>query len=158
MVSDDDDVSPGSPALAARFFEALHGPDRPDLVAVHDLTPQNPASCPQRFAQRGVRYQALTQATGGLSAEACAPDLGGALTALSAFDHRMVDTFALSRAADPAQLTVLVNDVPVTLDALDGYTFDGRTNTVTLHGASATPRGASVKVRYTPECSPPRTP
>lgn len=154
MVSDEEDGSPESPALAARFFRTVRGLDRPDLLAVHNITGIDPGRCAEPFVQVGLRYQEVSRLTGGLGLDACAADQSPAFQAIVEHTRRTIDTFSLSRAATAGSLSVTVGGNAVAADALDGYSFDAAHNTVTLHGASASAVGAPVVVQYTPECQP----
>jgi|GEM_PF-889422 len=154
MVSDEEDGSLESPALAARFFRAVRGLDRPDLLAVHSITGIDPRRCAEPFVQAGLRYQEVSRLTQGLGLDACAADQSPAFQAIVEHTRRTVDTFSLSRAATASSLSVSVDGNAVAPDALDGYTFDAVHNTVTLHGASASAVGGAVVVRYAPECQP----
>jgi MYXO-CTERM domain-containing protein len=157
VASDEEDLSTEPLPLLRDFFRALKGYDRADLVTLHAIA-GGERSCRSTspWVQAGLRYRSLALELGGTFHEICDEDYRPHLeeiarVVLSPSSRR----YSLSRPADPAGLIVTVGGAQVIADALDGYTFDARTNTIELHGASVPRPGQVIEAAYGAECRPP---
>ncbi|MFO0725882.1 MAG: Ig-like domain-containing protein [Myxococcota bacterium] len=152
--SDADDAGTESPALIARFFQALKDPDRPDRAVAHDITVTDLNLCTDLFPELGTRYQAVSLLTGGQSFNECAPSWDAALDAIGRAAAAPEHVYSLSQAATPGSLSVRLDGAMVIEDAIDGFTFDPRANTVRLHGAAAASSATDLEISYATECHP----
>jgi hypothetical protein len=62
----------------------------------------------------------------------------------------MITQFTLSRPAKPETISVFVNEVLVTQDATNGWTYDSSANSIRFHGTAVPPDEAQIRVTYEP--------
>jgi hypothetical protein len=100
-----------------------------------------PHGCATAAPARG--YSEAVEATGGVFVSICSEDLepGVASVASTAANVDLVGTFALSAPANPATLTVLVDDVPST-----AWTYDATSNALTFDAPP--PAGSEIVALY----------
>ena len=124
----------------------------PDLLKVSVVA--NLSQCgsgnPPNFILTGYRYQAMANATGGLSLDICAGNWGAQMASLgnSTASNSYI---ALSEPAAPTTIVVTQNGTPL---PTTGWTYNGTTNAVTLTTPAAP--GSLVEVTYdvAPTCVP----
>jgi hypothetical protein len=151
-------------------FAAVAGP-LPNGCSIPD--PTNPNNT--FVAQPAGRLIALAQQMGGTSQNLCDPDFDAVFDTLGAVGAGLKTVFRLAQAADPATLVVTVrapcNANPATLtacasvdnqcsdsspalvctpkqQAVDGWTYDASTLSITFNGKAIPPRAAEIDVQY----------
>ena len=102
----------------------------------------------------GDRYRWAIEILRGIEANICDNDYDTVMAGLGLAASGVLDTFQLSKAADPETIEVQV-DPPdlepydVDGDELIGWTYDATYSQITFHGSSVPPRGSVVTVDYT---------
>lgn len=151
-VSDEDDSSPDAVAAYADALATAAGdPLRTAASALVVLdAPCTPDSTP------GLRYLALAEATGGLTLDLCAGDLGPALEDLSLHSSGLAERFRLSALPDVRSLEVWVDDLRLPCGAGTwDLEADGDGVAVVFARQALPPPGATVLARY--DLGQPRT-
>ncbi len=118
--------------------------------------------CPDAFV--GTRYLELAGYTRGVVGNICSTDWGGIMFDVGLNASSIKATFTLTFAAvvdesftvhvdldgslnEPADETA--DDVEIPQDPIDGWTYDATGPSITFHGASVPPRGATIFANYT---------
>ncbi len=159
MVTDEHDQSDGVSQLYVDFFRNLKGLGNPDLLNLSAISGPPPDGCATAEPNQ-LGYDAVT-AVGGQFRSICAADWSDLVGSLGLDVFNARQQFPLSRPATADSITVEVCDdsagtpvscTPVTLDAADGWTFDGELNAVTFHGGAVPGPGQHVVVEYEAVC------
>jgi hypothetical protein len=149
FVSDEDDQSPDELEVYVQDYRAAVQANS-ERLKVHAIV-RPPGGCDS--AVEGARYRDLVTQTGGIASDICDADFGAALTTIGmeGFGHKT--NFALSHAADPETVEVVVDGVT----CLWGWSLspDGRAVYFEADGTCLPELGQEVRVRYEPICSAP---
>jgi len=99
----------------------------------------------------GIRYQQISQATGGETVSIC----GNFATDLQRIAIKSIQTatrFQLNREPNPATIQVWVNGTSIPQDTTNGWTYDDENPDFFLifHGSAIPAAGASITVRFDP--------
>lgn len=102
------------------------------------------------FGRRlGRRYAQLVDATGGTKSSLC-DNFGQSLQLISNKILENSSSFKLDREPNPASIKVLVDGALINQDAVNGWTYDATTLTITFHGSAVPQQGASIQVSFDP--------
>ena len=101
-------------------------------------------------ADPGRRYIEVAQRTNGIVGSVCDASFAATLRAIGnrAFGLRV--QFFLSRAPDPATLSVTVDGTPNT-----SWTYDAASNSIIFASSAVPPRGSQIQVEYDAVCVAP---
>lgn len=95
------------------------------------------------------RYGELVNATGGQLVSLCS-DFSQSLQLLSESIVELSSVFQLNRFPIEETIVVMVNNVVVPKDAINGWTYDAATNSIAFHGTAIPQAGADVKINFDP--------
>jgi hypothetical protein len=157
IVSDENDTTSLSEDVLYNFFISVKDRRNPERVRVHAIARPTTdlRDCENEFPNtQGRLYSGLVRRMNGLYQSICLDDWQPVLRDLGLNVFTPLDEWALSRQADPATITVLVDGVPVRNDPAEGWTFDRIGNSVEFHGASVPAPGAEIRVSYQGLCRP----
>lgn len=97
----------------------------------------------------GQRYIQIANATGGIKGSLCG-NFGSTLQLISDSIIELSSTFQLARAANESTINISVDGVSVPKNAVNGWTYDAATISITFHGTSVPATGAHIQVAYDP--------
>lgn len=97
----------------------------------------------------GRRYMQLADVTNGAKTSLCG-DFGTSLELISNKILELSSSFKLNREPVESSINIFVNGSLVPRGAVDGWTYESATLTVTFHGTAVPPQGATVKVAFDP--------
>ena len=140
VVSDEDDVSPGSVAQYVAALRALK-PESP--VSFSAFVPPL-GGCPSGSSP-APRYLEAARALGGVTASVCEADAGTALDTLAEGLFVPRDTYVLSHPAETSSLEVSLDARVIT-----GWRYDPATRALRFPSPPAP--GSVLEVRYTEPC------
>jgi hypothetical protein len=104
----------------------------------------------QNSAQKiGNRYIQLATATGGQKISLCS-DFSQSLQVLSESIVELSSVFTLSREPIPETIVVTVNGVAVPQNAINGWTYNAASISISFHGSSVPAAGANVSINFDP--------
>lgn len=105
------------------------------------------------FTGRGVgqRYNQLADLTGGVKTSLC-DNFGDNLQLISdtIINQKLASQFKLGREPKPETIVVQVNGQYIQQDAVQGWTYEAATLTVTFHGNSVPQPGATIAITFDP--------
>lgn len=96
-----------------------------------------------------TRLPALADLTGGVKASICG-NFGTSLDLISNNIVQLSAVFKLTREPVVETINISINGVKIPVDAVNGYTYDPATLTITFHGTAVPAANASVKIDYYP--------
>lgn len=105
------------------------------------------ASSPGR--KIGRRYQEISTKTNGVIGSLCG-DFGTTLSSISAKIIELTTQFYLNRTPRVESLRVLVDNVEVSSDPVNGYQYHADTNSITFHGTWVPDPASVISVRFDP--------
>jgi hypothetical protein len=165
MVSDEPDQSEGPIDLYVDFFRNIKGFRNESLVAVSAIAaPDGGCTVDAETGASGdARYETVVNELGGRFQSICDPDWTTMMSNLGLDSLGLKIEFFLSRAADPATLTVCVRDggpsdgtcTPITQTAdgqANGYFYDPTANSIVFNPNDVPVRGARIEVHYETAC------
>jgi hypothetical protein len=123
---------------------ALKG-GRAPVIAAGILGTQD-GSCTDSWP--GLRYEALIDATGGISGDICNSDYAGLMDDLGLTVQEIRTVFQLNFAAVEETLEVSVGEVIVTGDPIQGWTYDAEYAAIRFDGEYVPPRDSTLSVTY----------
>jgi hypothetical protein len=97
----------------------------------------------------GRRYMQLADMTAGVKASLCG-NFGQSLQLISDSILELSSVFKLNREPNPDTINVIVNGVKVDQGAINGWTYEQPTLTITFHGTAVPPSGATVQITFDP--------
>jgi hypothetical protein len=95
------------------------------------------------------RYFSLVDATGGVKGSLCS-DFGQTLDIISGSILNLSSVFQLNRVPNPDTIVIYVNGVVVPPGAVDGWTYDAATNSISFNGTAIPAAGADVNITFDP--------
>ncbi len=155
VVADEEDQSPAPVGFYVLWLKSLKGAANVGLVHLNALVGDPVTGCEAPNgadqAEAGDRYVAAQQATGGVFASICGIDYAGALASIGNAIHAPKRQVVLSGPADPATLSVWVDDVECSPLA---WAYDAPGNSIVFDdGTACTPApGDTIKVLYQALC------
>jgi hypothetical protein len=159
LVSDEEDFSPRAISFYSDFFKNIKGFQNQGLFSFSSvivLSTQNP-SCSSGGASRGLRYQQVTQQTGGVTESICTANWGQTLANIGLNTFGLKRKFFLSSQPVPTTVSVTVNGQAVPSVSPGGQTnwsYDQPTNSIEFTAAAIPQAGTTVSVTYTVACLP----
>ncbi len=152
VVSDEDDQSDGSVNLYIDFFRTLKGYANPQLISVSAIAGDSPGGC--ATAAAGDRYLAAVQGLNGQFGSICSNSWSQLLSNIGLGVFALRSSWTLSRPADANTIQVTVNGTSVPRNAMNGWTFDPASNTISFNGTAVPQPGGQIEVRYGTICLP----
>jgi len=148
FVSDEDDQSPEATATYLDTYRAAVDDDL-ERLKIHAIVGPS-GGCDS--AVDGVRYRELVTQAQGIVSDICDADFGAALSMIGLESFGYKTNFALSHAADPSTVEVVVDGVT----CMWGWDLspDGRTLHFEASGTCLPELGQDVLIRYEPICQP----
>lgn len=99
----------------------------------------------------GTRYMQLADATGGSKNSICST-FDSVLNNISTHIAEQIKAqFFLTRAPIVTSIRVIIEGILIPEDAINGWTYDAATNSVSVHGTYTPAGGASVTINFDPE-------
>lgn len=154
LISDEDDQSDVETDTFLEWYEALRA--APGEVRFNAVAGPFPGGCTVTTpygvgisAYEAPRYAATAAGSGGAVLSFCAlgdDDFDQAFDLLAS--GRWTDLALVSEPVTLEGMTVTVDGVPVEMDLLAGWTWDGNDNRVEFHGEAVPARGSEVKVGF----------
>lgn len=132
------------PTLINRIFDAKNNGE---FVQIGAIVGPYDGSCGEN-AFSGRRYGEAALRTGGILGRICDADWSNVLYDLGLNAVGILDTFKLSNPADVTTLEVSVDEVPITADPVNGWTYDWQFWTLQFHGTAVPVKGATIHVEY----------
>lgn len=161
------DHSPAPVSYYVNFFKSIKGTGNKDALQAHAIIGlPGDKNCQ---VPPGKRYDALVEATSGVSASVCAPDYAKALESMAAQSLGQPLRFPLKMAADKASIAVAIGPLPCTgalascgtvcPPGAKSWSYDEAHNTVVLvsalQGGTCVPKsGQTVSIAYAAVCLP----
>jgi hypothetical protein len=159
VVSDEDDKSPRQTSFYENFFRNIKGFQNGSLFslsAVIILPTQSP-SCSGGGAERGTRYAAVAQNTGGIVESICTVNWGQTLANIGLNTFGLKRKFFLSSQPVPTTIAVIVDGVAlpsVTPGGQVNWSYDQQTNSIEFSSSAVPQPGSTIEVTYTVACLP----
>lgn len=153
LVSDEEDQSPQPVDFYVNFFQNIKGPRGANLVSVSTITGLNaPDGCtgPGGDSEWGSRCIAVSQRTGGLSADICSANWAAELQKLGLIAFGYKSRFILNSEPDPATLRVKIDGNEVPAGPLWSYT--AATNSIDFLPTAVPPAGSTIEISYAVAC------
>lgn len=119
-------------------------------VTVLDSTCLNSHKAESATTIIGKRYMDLVTKTGGVLGDICSADYALALTQIEQKIIELSTQFFLSRQPIPSSIRIVVDNVLIAQDAVNGWTYDATNNSITFHGTAVPQQGAAISVRFDP--------
>ncbi len=150
VMSDEEDLSPRPTRFYAQFVASLKPRQRqlPTHLSAIVLFPNDTSGCAGGGATAGRRYIEVASDSGGSIASICARDWATSLAPISTLMAGQRVHFALAGTPERRSLEVLVDGAPVTT----GWAYSAIERAIRFEAPSAPPAGATVEIRYAPEC------
>ena len=153
VLSDEEDGSPLAVHEYIRALEDLKGARERDLAVVSGIVTIEEGVCGSDWSQRGDRYIAAADMTGGLIGDICSDSLEEIVYEMGLRSSGLTDTFYLSEEPSPSTLLVSVDEDLLPCEAGDWtYTrlfFKGEERPAIVFDRSAMPAShAQIAVRY----------
>lgn len=121
-------------------------PSRVKIAGI--VGPDTTGSVCQDETMPGRRYEEAAAMTAGMTSSICEGDWSVFMDQLGLTASGIYTSFPLSHGAAPGTLEVFVDDAPVPISDVDGYTYDATAHTITFHGLWLPDRGATVNADY----------
>ncbi len=119
-------------------------------VTVLDSTCLNAHKAQSATTIIGKRYMELVTKTGGVLGDICSADYASALTQIEQKIIELSTQFFLSRQPIPSSIRIVVDNVLIAEDAVNGWTYNAPNNSITFHGTAVPQQGAAISVRFDP--------
>lgn len=121
-------------------------------AVLHGIIGPDNQSCPS--SAPGLRYITAIEAFGGVQASICTEDYGSVMDKLGLAASGVLDTFQLSKAADPDSIRVEVDPedaaaYDVEQDDAEGWSYLEDHAQLHFNGDSVPPRGSVITITYT---------
>lgn len=149
-ISDEDDQSTAPDVVLRDYYFAVKDGQR-NRVSVHAIAGPLPTGC--STAAAGHRYANLARQTNGQFYSICETDWQPLLQNLGLDVFTPEDQWYLSRPADEATLTVMVDGVAIANDPLNGWIYEPSRRVVLFTGSAVPAPGAEIVVSYMPGCA-----
>ena len=99
----------------------------------------------------GTRYMELADATGGSKNSICGT-FDSVLNNISTHIAEQIKAqFFLTRTPIVTSIRVIIESILIPQDAVNGWTYDAATNSVSVHGTYTPAAGASITINFDPE-------
>ncbi|MBX2993579.1 MAG: hypothetical protein KF681_02115 [Bdellovibrionaceae bacterium] len=135
------------------FLDGLVGVGNHSVNTISILDEACRVQLADSFAGRivGRRYNQLADLTGGVKTSLCG-NFGDNLQLISdtIINQKLEVSFKLTREPQVSSIVVRVNGALIPQDAANGWTYNASTLTLTFHGTSVPPAGASISIAYDP--------
>jgi len=98
----------------------------------------------------GQRYMQLATATGGKATSLC-EDFSDSLKLLADAIVDLSSEFTLTREPIPETIVVTVNGASIPQDAINGWTYNPTSISISFHGSAVPAAGADVRINFDPK-------
>jgi hypothetical protein len=120
-----------------------------NVISVLDAACQNQLSTDGFARKIGNRYIEIANATGGVKGSLCG-DFGNTLSLISDSILELSSSFQIGREPVISSLHIIVDGADVPNDAVNGWTYDASTMTVTFHGSSIPGASSNIQILFDP--------
>lgn len=118
---------------------------------VSNISPLDTACAPNWMdSHLPNRMVQLTNATNGISGSICDATFATSLNQIQSKISELSTQFFLDRVPVVETIYVKVNDVPISQDAANGWTYDSTANSIVFHGSSIPAQGADIYITFQP--------
>jgi hypothetical protein len=158
-VSDENDQSDGDLDYYLDFFSNIKGPRNTEYLDISAVVGDSPNGCdgPGGTADPCTRYIEMANLTGGVFESICTSNWGTALQNIGLDAFAGLRDFPLTRPADPASISVLVDSTPVDRAACSGcaggWTYYPDTNSVYFGDTVVPDKGQTIEISYDTVCA-----
>lgn len=152
VIGDEPEQSNGTIDFYVDAFQNIKGQQNSSLFSFSAVVGDRGNGCDANgvTAQGGDAYIEVARRTGGLFRSICSADFGQLAQDLALNSFAARTQYFLTRAADPATLTVEVNGTRLTLGQQVNY--DAASNSIVFTSGNAPPQGAQIKAEYDTVC------
>lgn len=159
VVSDEEDHSTRPTTFYDNFFRNIKGFQNGSLFSFSSVIvpPGVNPSCSSGGAERGIRYAAVSQSTGGIVESICTVNWGQTLANIGLNTFGLKRRFYLSSQPVPVTISVKVNGATIPNTGGGGqvnWAYDQSTNSVDFQTVAVPPAGATIEITYTVACLP----
>lgn len=155
VLSDENDASSQTASKFVSWFESLR--TDPDKTTFNAFVGDRGFGCTGGDiwagdfieATGGDKYIDAADATGGFFASICSDDFSSPVINMARSSAGMKSTFTLTETpSDVSRLEVVVDGADCPADAIDGYSYDATSNSITFHGSWFPDANAVIEVAY----------
>ncbi len=154
FVTDDDDFSVGTVNEYKNFLDDLKGENTQseqnwivNYIGVVDL---NDPRCTTygSYSARGEDYLELANISGGVVESICNTDFSSYVNQINIRLKSVLNRYQLDSKPILDSLTVYINGVLVRKDIMNGWSYDGEKNIITLNGSAKPNPNDNVEIKY----------
>lgn len=159
-LSDEDDKSKSNSSAAVtyykNFFDSIKAPWvdgtrswMVNFIGVLSLT----ANCTalNDYAEPGLAFMGLADASGGVKTSICTSNLSAAVTNIRSRIYQILTDFKLSNIPDEATIVVTINGVTIPRSTTNGWDYIASSNIIRFYGSAVPAADASIKVDFKPK-------